>query len=428
MKVSGLDKILTAAARRGWFGRRAQVEALIPLGKAERRMTGAERSACIARFHQQYPNCSGVQLHSFPCSRIGELISRWIAIAIDAGANAENGIIHVYVPLGEECNSRLMRIMRRQFTIISNKDAAFWKAILMGTKDRLWENYLKYNVRREDLAIPSEILDNLIVLSDEELAEAEEKMRAMGLHQPYVCISSRDVAYLKKTQPENDCFYHDYRDSKITMCSKAAEYLKDQRIQTVRVGRYVKGRADFSSCIDYANDYYDELLDIALPKFSKFFLSDSNGINLLGYASNVPVALKNLIPLNDGWGSIPQSDKGLFICKRYFLKAENRYLSIREILDLEARGGDEVWYTEFYQKNGIEVVENTAEDILDLVTEMNERLDGTWEETEESIQMQERVQKMLHDDMVRTGKEYHACLHCNISINFLKHNPFLLDP
>lgn len=98
------------------------------------------------------------------------------------------------------------------------------------------------------------------------------------------------------------------------------------------------------------------------------------------------------------------------------------------MLELEACGKDRVWYSEFYLENGIEVIDNTAEDILDLVKEMNERLDGTWEETDESLRMQEQVQKLLYDDIINTGKEYQACMHCKISINFLKHNPFLLNP
>lgn len=433
MKIPSVKKILNATAKRGWRGRRAQVEALIPFGKAEKDMTKEERAAYMARFNQMYPNCSEVQLHALWCARIGEVIPRCVAATIDCDADIQNNIVHIFVPHGKKCNSRLMTIMGRRISIINQENAEFWKSVLMGLKGgariQLWKYYLKYADRTNDLVIPPEITENLIVLSGEEFAEAEEKMQPMGLHQPFVCISSRDSAYLEKSWPGRDWAYHDYRDSEIAACSKAAEYLERQGIQTVRMGRYVKNRVDFSFCIDYANDYYDELLDIALPKLSKFCLCDGGGINAVPFAMGIPLAMKNLVPLNGaGWGSFPQSDKGLFICKKYFLKAENRYMSIREMLELEARGGERIWYAEFYLENGIEVVENTAEDILGLVKEMNERLDGTWVETEESVQMQEKVQKMLYDDIIRTGKEYKACLHCKISINFLKHNPFLLDP
>lgn len=429
MRISNLKKALNKSKKKGRFGRRAQIDALIPLGRTTRQITEEERLAYISQFHQKYPDCSEVRLHSIWTARIGEFISRCIEAAMDCDADMQHNVIHVFVPTNKICNGRLMRIMGRRLNIIDYENAAFWKSVFLSSKIPLWKYYKKYSPRKKDLVIPPEILENLIVLSDEEIAETEKKMQTMGLRPPFVCISNRDSVYLKKIWPETDWTYHNYRDSKIVACSKAAEYLKNQGLQVIRMGRNVEEEADFASCIDYANQYYDELLDIALPKFSKFIVSDSNGINLLAYAADVPVALKNLVPLNaDGWGSMPQSDRGLFICKKYFLKAENRYMSIREMLELEARGKDKVWRNEFYLENGIEVIENTGEDIYDLVKEMNERLDGTWEETEESIRMQEQVQKLLYDDIVNTGKEYHACIHCKMSINFLKHNPFLLDP
>ena len=449
MKISDLKKmkilyplreLLYSLKPKGWFGRSAQIEALIPFGKAEKDMTKEERAAAITQFNQKYPECKEIQLHALWCSRIGEFILRCIAIAMDSNENTGDHIVHVFVPVVRgsvpqlESNSRLMRIMRRRFIIISPEDAAFWKAVFIGSK-KLWKKrsyryFDKYINKRTVSVIPPEVLDNLIVLNDEEVAEAGEKIWAMGLHQPFVCISSRDQAYLETLNPEQDWSFQTLRNSKIAACAKAAEYLKDQGIQTVRMGRYERERADFSSCIDYANDYYDELLDIVLSRSAKFFVSDNNGINILPYVSGVPVALKNMAPLSGiGWGRVPQSDKGLFICKKYFLKAENRYLSLREMLELEARGESNftIHKIDFYLKNGIEVIENTEEEIYDLVKEMNERLDGTWEEAEEGLQLQEKFRKMRDDHFVRTGREYHACLHCDISVNFLKRNPFLLD-
>lgn len=436
MRIADLKKVLRNAKKKGRLGRSAQVDALIPLGRSVKQITKEERSAYMARFRQKYPDCSEVRLHSIWTWRIGELIPRYIVAAMDSDADMRHNIIHVFVQTNKVCNHRLMRIMGRRIILIDRENADFWKTVFLCSKAPLWKYYKKYSPRKKDLAIPKEILCDLFILSDEERAEAEEKIQKLGLRRPFVCISNRDSAYLREYHPENDIFLLNnlYRNSKISACSKAAEYLRDQGLQTVRMGRYAEERADFASCIDYANDHYDELLDIVLPRSSKFFVTDTSGVNLLAYANNIPVASKNLVPLNGtGWGSMPQSDKDLFICKKYYLRAENRYLSIREMLEVEARAkerdryGNRVYHAEFYQENGIELVENSEEDIYDLVKEMNERLDGTWVETEETIRMQEQVQKMLYDDIINTGKEYHDCIHCKISIDFLKHNPFLLE-
>ncbi len=41
----------------------------------------------------------------------------------------------------------------------------------------------------------------------------------------------------------------------------------------------------------------------------------------------------------------------------------------------------------------IEIVKNSAEEITEVVLEMNQRLDGTWIETDEDVELQNRIQK-----------------------------------
>jgi hypothetical protein len=41
-----------------------------------------------------------------------------------------------------------------------------------------------------------------------------------------------------------------------------------------------------------------------------------------------------------------------------------------------------------------EIVKNTAEEITEVVLEMNQRIDGTWVETDEDIELQERFKKL----------------------------------
>jgi hypothetical protein len=41
-----------------------------------------------------------------------------------------------------------------------------------------------------------------------------------------------------------------------------------------------------------------------------------------------------------------------------------------------------------------EIVKNTAEEITEVVLEMNQRIDGTWVETDEDIELQDRFKKL----------------------------------
>ena len=55
----------------------------------------------------------------------------------------------------------------------------------------------------------------------------------------------------------------------------------------------------------------------------------------------------------------------------------------------------EAWATNRELIEGdIQIVKNTAEEITEVVLEMNQRIDGTWVETDEDIELQERFKKL----------------------------------
>ena len=64
----------------------------------------------------------------------------------------------------------------------------------------------------------------------------------------------------------------------------------------------------------------------------------------------------------------------------------------------------------------LEIVKNTAEEITEVVLEMNQRIDGTWVETDEDIELQERFKKLRRSQppwkvqqSVRIGAAFLRC-------------------
>jgi len=51
--------------------------------------------------------------------------------------------------------------------------------------------------------------------------------------------------------------------------------------------------------------------------------------------------------------------------------------------------------SEKYDQAGIEVIENTEEEILDLAREMNERIDGKWITLDEDEELQKRFRALF---------------------------------
>lgn len=368
-----------------------------------------------------------IRLHKLWSTRIGEYITRYATAVENAAENEKRGILDVFVL--SDCvqhNSRLSQIMGRHIYIIDETNTEMWTYILRRFANvrfaKYWDDYAVED--RTRLRNSKETM-HYFALTEEEECEGINKMKLMQLNQPYVCVAARDSAYLRAVYPLEDCTYHDYRDSDINKFNMAAAYLSQEGIVAVRMGREVARPVEFENCIDYASNYYDELLDIVLAQKCKFFVGDGSGIIYTPMYMNVPLAIKNLVPVFRECGPMPSNPNNLFIFKKYFCKSENRYLPIREMMQIDKKIGD--MGSKGYIQQGIEVVENSAEEILDLVVEMNERLDGTWVEKPEDIELQDKFQKLFREWCEQQHYQEGGIIRMRVGTLFLKKNSYLLD-
>lgn len=367
-----------------------------------------------------------IRVHKLWSTRIGEYIARYLSIVEDSRKNAEKGILDVFVLT--DCinhNSRLSTIMGRNIHIIDKMNIDMWMYILYRFPRVAFSKYWNtYAAKKKDRVFNAEHTAQYFRLTQEEEKEGQYKKEIMGLQSPYVCVSSRDATYLATILPTINCHYHDYRDSNINEFNLAANYLAKKEISVVRMGRYVKNKVTFKNCVDYANIYYDELLDVFLVKDCKFFVGDPNGLSFLPLAMNKPVAFKNFIPVFLNSESFPYNSQNLYIFKKYFSKKENRFLTVKEMMQIEKK----VKYNgTLYEQYGIEVIENSAEEILDLVMEMNAKIDGEWIETIEDIELQKRYQMIYKEWCKQQHYKESEIILFNVGSMFLRKNIFLLN-
>ena len=148
--------------------------------------------------------------------------------------------------------------------------------------------------------------------------------------------------------------------------------------------------------IDYSTKHRTDFADIYLPAKCKFFLGNTAGLFLIPTIFNVPVALANLMLLLHP----PFRTGDLFIPTKFYSKKEKRILTYREVIT-----GEILFFhsSEEYELAGIQVIENTPDEILDLAVEMNERIDGIWKETPEDEQLQNRFRALFPPDAVCNG-------------------------
>jgi len=194
---------------------------------------------------------------------------------------------------------------------------------------------------------------------------------------PFICFHVRDSAYLSRLFCKSDWSYHDYRDANINDCLQAAEELARRGYYLIRMGAVVKDKLEMSNpmIIDYAiNGKRTDFLDIYLGAKCRFFVCSTGGIYAVPTIFRRPVAYVNFVPLE----YVPRwTPLDLFIPKKFWLRAEGRLMTFREVIE---SGAGSFLETQDYKKNGIEVVNNTPEEIRSLVTEMDDRLNGKWRE------------------------------------------------
>ena len=253
----------------------------------------------------------------------------------------------------------------------------------------------------------------------EEEAQGRQMLRQLGIRegQPVVCVYARDSAYLEAMDGARDWRYHDFRDSAIGSYLPAMEALASRGYVAIRMGKIVKEplRQANPQVIDYATSRFrSDFLDIYLAATCRFFLGCPGGLVAIPMVFRRPVAFVNSIPLANtlAWG---RGD--LCIVKKLWLKRERRFLTFRETLSSST---GRFLQSEQYEQAGLEVVDNSPEEIAELAREMDERLKGTWRTTEEDDALQRRVWSLF------TPNELNQVFNIRIGAAFLRHNQELL--
>jgi putative glycosyltransferase (TIGR04372 family) len=235
----------------------------------------------------------------------------------------------------------------------------------------------------------------------EERALGEMGMREMGIPEkrPFICFLARTSSYLNAVQPELNWDYHNYRNSSIHNYICAVESLVQRGYSAVRMGAVNEEplEIDNPNIIDYSNKCRTELLDLYLASQCRFSIAGSTGFEMVPCVFRRPRAIVNQIPLIH----IPYwNPHDLIIFKKLWLCKERRFLSCREIIH-SAVGDFQKNYE--YEQAGIEVIENTAEEIEALAIEMDGRLNGNWLAKEEDEELQRDFWALL--DHIEPGKK-----------------------
>ena len=126
----------------------------------------------------------------------------------------------------------------------------------------------------------------------------------------------------------------------------------------------------FPRVIDYTRlPERSERMDVYLCAKARFFLGNTSGISFVCAAFGVPVAFANIIPMST-LGMLPVD---INIPKLLRRRGEEQPMRFDEVMGSPISN---YRFARLYEDAGVEVIENSSDEILDLVREMLDRLDG----------------------------------------------------
>ena len=134
--------------------------------------------------------------------------------------------------------------------------------------------------------------------------------------------------------------------------------------------------------IDYAHsEIRCDWMGVFLFSQCRFLLGTTSGASEIAKVFGRPAALTNYIPMGHG----AYSARDLWIPKLYWSKAENRLLTVAEVMESPMRS---FATTEMFTESDLSWIDNNPEEILDLVHEMIEQLNGNVVRSPEDEELQ----------------------------------------
>ncbi len=329
---------------------------------------------------------------------IGETIPRLFMFLQDKDTGDKRNfslILPIYSPgyyTGGIINNRIFDIYRKQIHFITKKNIDFWKYVAVFHSDRIDIEYFDtYKYRDCSATFLIDVGKPLLSFSSELEQYGRNKLQHMGINDRYICIHAREVATKKKNFIST---YDDTSiiDSDINTYGQACGYMQGLGYQSVRLGKDESRKCEIDGVIDYANEFYDELMDFYLLANCKFLIGGMAGIVAVAPFWGRPVLLTNALSFCYGKESLPRTEYDLYIPKKLYSKRKKRFLNLYESWDISFKCDR---YNKRFEEEEIEIINNTEEEILNATVEMNEKLDHIWVQTEDEKKCREKYWQII---------------------------------
>ena len=252
----------------------------------------------------------------------------------------------------------------------------------------------------------------------------------------FVCLNVRDPSYysFQKKLVDNSAF-HFYRDSDIANYSLAAKALAEMGYTVFRMGAIVNKAliSEYPGIIDYAtNGMRTDFLDFYLGAKCAFCISTGSGWDGIPTIFRRPIMFVNALPTFAPTMLCLNS----LVFPKTFVQISNRFdLSLRDLAEknlmttnrhmiYEDENGKAI--TDF-RNVGVEIRDLSSEELVEAVTEMAQRVEGTFVETPEQKRSQAKLKHILSTHPKLQPSPNYFPIRAQFASCFLSRYPNFLD-
>jgi putative glycosyltransferase (TIGR04372 family) len=208
----------------------------------------------------------------------------------------------------------------------------------------------------------------LLALTEEQDEAGRRALAAHGIKREdwFVCLHVRETGFHGRSD-------HTPRNAAISGYFQAVETITRQGGWVIRMGDPSMSRLPaMERVIDYAHsDLKSPAMDVFLCAKCRCYVGTNSGLGHVPYTFGTPTVMTNWITAG-GLPCFPRN--GIYLPKLIYSAAGQRLLSFRELLAPEWRARS--YTAENLADNDAHFVDNTPDEIEEIVLEMLERIDG----------------------------------------------------
>ena len=241
-----------------------------------------------------------------------------------------------------------------------------------------------------------------------------------NITEPFICMHNRDSAYINYYGSDGNA--HDFRDFDFHDYEIGINRITELGVTAIRMGEIIKTHyVTFNRrFMSITGARRSDFSDMALISKCLFFVGCSTGFSMVSRLFRKPELLINYVPFQIHELSI-WPKKTIIVPKKLYKISECRYLRFSEMAELPY---DIHYKGDFFQDMGLQVENNTPEEIADAILEMWKRTTGVWNDSEVQHHFQEKFWNSIKH--INYSNDLRNKSGIEISSMFLEKNNFLI--